>query len=89
MKSQVDKNNADGEGFAYLMDRVLINSGDLQLYGTQLTYEKGNEGKAMSRRVKCVEELDNRRAKIGLKPIQDYLLKATTMHKAMNSEKID
>lgn len=73
MKSQVDKNNADSKGFAYLTDRVLVNSGNLQLYGTQLTYEEGKERRAISRGVRCVEDLDERRAKVGLEPIKNYL----------------
>jgi hypothetical protein len=87
MKPQVDKGNADTKGFAYLTDRILVNSGDLQLYGTQLIYEEGNEGRAMSRGVRCAEKLDERRAEVGLEPIKVYLERATAMHKAMNSKK--
>ena len=87
MKPQVDQNNADGKGFAYLTDRVLVNGGKLQLYGTQLSYEAGREGKAMCQGVRCVLELDQRRAKVGLEPIRSYLDKATAMHRAMNSSK--
>jgi hypothetical protein len=86
MKPQVDKNNADTKGFAYLTDRVLVNSGDLQLYGTQLTYEGGKQGRAMCTGVRCVDQLDERRAKVGLDPIKNYLQRATDMHKAMNSK---
>lgn len=87
MKPEVDKDNADSKGFAYLTDRVLVNSGDLQLYGTQLSYREGKEGKAFIKGVKCVGDLDKRRSAVGLEPIRNYLDKATAMHKAMNSEK--
>ena len=85
MKPQVDKNNADTKGFAYLTDRVLVNLGDLQLYGTQLTYGGGKKGRAMCMGVRCVDQLDERRAKVGLNPIKNYLQRATDMHRAMNS----
>ena len=84
MQPQVDKRNADTQGFAYLTDRVLVNSNDLQLYGTQLTYQ---DGRAICQGVRCVAELDERRAKVGLGPINDYLQRATQMHRAMNSRR--
>jgi hypothetical protein len=37
MKKEVDRKNASGENYAYLMDRVLTNLGQKQLYGTQGT----------------------------------------------------
>lgn len=39
MKPEVLKKNADAKDFAYLTDRVNINTGKKQIYGTQLTYD--------------------------------------------------
>jgi hypothetical protein len=38
LKIEVDNRNADGRDFGLLTDRVKINKGEKQIYGTQLTY---------------------------------------------------
>ena len=35
MNKEVKRHNASGENYAYLKDRVLVNLGQKQLYGTQ------------------------------------------------------
>lgn len=82
MKPEVERNNADTKGYAYLTDRVLINSDKPQLYGTQVTYKNG---RAVAGPVADVERLDQRRAEVGLEPIDSYLQKLTQMHQAMNN----
>ena len=84
MKPEVERNNADTKGYAYLTDRVLINSDKPQLYGTQVTYQNG---RAVAGPVADVERLDKRRAAVGLEPIDSYLQKVTQMHQAMNKGK--
>jgi len=56
---------------AYLTDRVLVNSGKLQRYGTQLAYDK--DAKPYPKPVEKPEELDKRRAEMGLQTEKAYL----------------
>jgi len=39
MDKEVKKGNADPNNYAYLYDRVKVNAGEKQLFGTQVTYE--------------------------------------------------
>jgi hypothetical protein len=54
---------------AYLMDRVLVNEGKLQLYGTQFWLQ---EGKMVPRPIEDEAELDRRRAEAGLISMHEY-----------------
>jgi hypothetical protein len=55
---------------AYLADRVRINSGRPQLYGTQLEV-KG--GKRVPKTIESPESVDQRRLSVGLPPLAEYL----------------
>jgi hypothetical protein len=73
MKKQIEKINASPIEFAYLTDRVNLNQGKPQVYGTQL---KINE-KGTSYEPKMVidpENLNKRRAEIGLGTIEEAIL---------------
>jgi Family of unknown function (DUF6624) len=65
---------ADGEAspadLAYLTDRVLVNSGQAQLYGTQL---RADSGRLVPQRLASPDRVDARRATVGLKPLDVYL----------------
>jgi hypothetical protein len=72
MKVEVDKENAPIKDYAYLYDRVKVNSGQLQLYGTQMALDS----LIMSYKPKPVfdpERLNERRKQAGLSPIEDYI----------------
>ena len=72
MKKQIEKINASPIEFAYLTDRVNLNQGKPQVYGTQL---KINE-KGTSYEPKTVidpEKLNDRRAEIGLGTIEEAI----------------
>jgi hypothetical protein len=64
--------------YAYLYDRVQRNTGGLQLYGTQLSYD--NKGNLFDSSNKIIypkdladpANVDKRRKKVGLKPIEKY-----------------
>ncbi len=76
MKKQAKLDNASFTEYAYLIDRVRVNMGQLQIYGTQmiLNDEKGSyEPKPLI----DPEKLNERRKKAGLPPIDFYI-------KAMN-----
>lgn len=71
----VMQKRSDPMYYAYLFDRIRMNEGKEQLYGTQV-YQKTLEGG----KVKCfvvpiedVEEVDKRRMEMGMESISDYL----------------
>ncbi|WP_218041543.1 DUF6624 domain-containing protein [Acrocarpospora macrocephala] len=55
---------------AYLEDRVRVNSGRPQLYGTQFMDDGRDFG---PRPIEDPEHLDERRAAVGLEPFEDYV----------------
>lgn len=72
LKQQVDRKNAHPKLYAYLLDRVRVNKGEKQVYGTQLRPKKGVEGIELAPVVEP-EKLDERRAAVGLPPVAEYL----------------
>lgn len=72
MKIEVNKNNASNINYAYLFDRVNVNSGKPQLYGTQLELNK-NETSYVLKPTVDIENLNKRRQEINLEPIENYI----------------
>lgn len=70
MEPLVEKNQVGKANFAYLWDRVAVNSGKKQRYGSQI--EK-KDGKWQPKPVEDPENLDKRRAEVGLSPMSHYL----------------
>ncbi len=85
MKAELPKHNADPKNYAYLTDRVLINSGKKQLYGTQLQY-RFDSCQAVPRPLQDSLAVNNRRKDIGLEPIESYLNWMSRLHFDMNKE---
>ena len=56
---------------AFLRDRVLVNQGKKQLYGTQFYLNKS--GKFVPRPIQDLKNVDERRTKFGLPALQDYI----------------
>ena len=72
MKPEVDKGQASGSDYAYLIDRVKINTKQLQVYGTQMTINKeGTSYEPLP--VIEPEKLNERRKSVGLSPEEDYI----------------
>jgi hypothetical protein len=72
MKVEVDKNKASSKNYAYLVDRVRVNTKKPQVYGTQLTINKDGT----SHEIQNTEDpakLNERRASVGLGPIEEYI----------------
>lgn len=69
MIKEAKRGNVLWENVAYLTDRILVNDGRPQLYGTQF-YE--SKAKLIPRLIKNVDELDERRKEMGLEPFEDY-----------------
>lgn len=58
--------------YAYLYDRVHVNTGQLQRYGTQLKEKDDRSGYA-PKALEAPELVDFRRKKMGLSPLAEYL----------------
>jgi len=70
LKEAVAKGEAEKRNEAYLMDRVQINSGHLQIFGTQ--FYKDKEGKFGPRPIANQEHLEEKRKEFGLEPFSEY-----------------
>ena len=72
MKLEVDKGLASGINYAYLIDRVKVNTNQPQVYATQMQINKTNT----SYEPKLVidpEHLNERRKSVGLNTIEEYI----------------
>jgi outer membrane protein OmpA-like peptidoglycan-associated protein len=72
MQAAVKKEEASAINLAYLEDRILVREGRKQLYGTQLLRNE-KTGKYELAPAQDEKNLNIRRAKIGLEPIEVYL----------------
>ena len=61
--------------FAMLTDRVRNWEGKKQLYGTQFISVDGKENTYKLKKIYKPKEVDNRRAEIGLEPLEEYIKK--------------
>ncbi len=82
MKVQVLKGNASGSNYAYLLDRVKINTGQKQIYGTQVSYD--DNGNAYPKNFENWDKVDEMRSKAGLDSLKTYLNRITQSHLGMN-----
>jgi Family of unknown function (DUF6624) len=69
LRDAVAQGEASPAHLAYVEDRVRVNAGQLQLYGTQFTVTDGEFGPCP---IEDRERLDERRAEAGLEPFADY-----------------
>lgn len=72
IKLAVKRGDMDGQSYAYLYDRIKINSGDKQLYGTQFAKVDLVNKIAELAATEDLENLDGRRMEIGMMPIETY-----------------
>ena len=82
MKKHVKNDNATPEYYAYLVDRVKINTGNEQVYGTQFTYN--NRGQAIPKNISDTTGIDKRRKSLGLSPLIERMNEMTNSHYFMN-----
>jgi hypothetical protein len=61
-----------GEDLAYLTDRVRVNSGQPQVYGTQFWRPPGPSSRLEPRPIEDAANLDQLRAMMGLGPFAEY-----------------
>ena len=86
MLPQVKKNNAGSQDYAYLTDRININEGKKQIYGTQYIMDiRGTKLKP------CIDSinLDNRRKQVGLSSVKEYLQHADDIFYELNKSKFE
>lgn len=72
MREAVKKGNASPTDLALLEDRVALEHGRRQIYGTQLEYDK-DKGELYVLPLEDPDNVDRRRAEVGLEKFEDYL----------------
>ena len=72
IENAVKEGDMDGQSYAYLYDRIKINSGEKQLYGTQFANVDPNSKTVELAETEDLENLDKRRMEIGMMPIEMY-----------------
>lgn len=85
MKQEVDQGNADSKSYALLVDRVKLNTGQRQIYGTQVDYNF-KLAQAYPKKLADSLNVNQRRKSVGLEPIEVYLNRMSEMHFEMNKE---
>ena len=71
MKIEAEKGKASWNNYAYLIDRVKVNTGQKQIYGTQM--QKNNDNTSFEPKpVIDPEKLNERRKSVGLGTIEEY-----------------
>ena len=72
MKREVAKNNASKADYAYLVDRILVNKHQKQLYGTQIHLDTVTH-KSAPFPLKYPKSVNKLRKEMGLEPLEVYL----------------
>jgi hypothetical protein len=72
MKKEVAKNNASKEKYAYLVDRVLVNKHQKQIYGTQVRYDTVTR-KSAPFPLKYPKSVNKLRKQMGMETLEAYL----------------
>ena len=72
MKTEADKKNASLPNYAYLVDRVKVNTNQLQIYGTQMKINSAGTSYE-PKPVFEPEKLNERRRLVGLTTIEEYV----------------
>jgi len=88
MKNQVEKSNANSRHYGLLYDRVMINSGKKQLYGTQVQYNT-ETGQACSKPLEDNLNVNLFRRALGFESLEKYINRMTISHYNMNKESLN
>ena len=83
MRAKVELHDADATNFAYLTDRVRVNTGRKQLYGTQVTYNT-DSCQAVPKPLEDSLHVNERRKQIGMESLESYLNWMSQAHFEMN-----
>ncbi len=71
LMKQEPENEVSRHDVAYLEDRVRVNTGRPQLYGTQFKPAKENRGKFVPQEIENAEQVEERRREMGLQSIAE------------------
>ncbi len=85
MKIEVENKNAKPSNYGLLVDRVNLNMGKSQIYGTQVSYNL-EIAQAFPKNLADSATVNERRKSIGLEPIEQYLNDMSTANFQMNKE---
>ena len=77
LQEAVAAGEASPSDLAYLTDRVLLASGEQQIYGTQMTPQ---DGRFAATRLRDPETVDHRRASVGLGRLEAHLREALELY---------
>lgn len=83
MLPQVRQQNVNPSNYAYLTDRIALNAGRPQEYGTQLSYKA--VGEAFPRNLRDPQRVNQRRKALGMPALEEYLQKANDVNRRMNT----
>ncbi|NNF35075.1 MAG: hypothetical protein HKN68_13255 [Saprospiraceae bacterium] len=72
IEKAVKNGDMDGQSYAYLYDRIKINSGEQQLYGTQFANVDPINKTTELAPTEDIENLNARRMEIGMMPVETY-----------------
>jgi len=90
MQKEVKKRNANPENYAFLYDRIKVNAGEKQLFGTQVTYEVQATVSAIPKNgLSDPDHVDALRKEYNLEPLKEYLNAMTEMHFEMNKARYE
>lgn len=78
MEDAVGKDDVTRRNYAYLVDRVRVNEGQPQLFGTQM---RMRDGRHMPAEIEDADRVDERRAWAGLEPLSKYVERFNEEHK--------
>lgn len=79
LKKAVEKGEARKNNLAYLTDRVRVNSGEPQLFGTQ--FYTNEKGEFVPRPIEDAEHLNERRKELELESFEEYKEKVRDFYK--------
>jgi len=85
LEIEVSRKNASPSHYGLLTDRLRLNTGRKQLYGTQVTYNL-ETAQAYPRPTDDSLNLNARRLELGFSTIESYLNDMSQMHFEMNRE---
>src|SRR5690606_18085010 len=72
IEQAVKNGDMDGESYAYLYDRIKINGGEKQRFGTQFSNLDPLSKTLVLAETENMDDLDVRRMKVGMMPIDMY-----------------
>jgi hypothetical protein len=88
MKKHIERKNANPSNYAYLIDRVNVNTGKPQVYGTQMSINK-EQSSFEPKPVIEPENLNKRREEVGLGTIEEYIGVMNSHYKGSLKKKVE